>query len=207
VSPRPPEPWERQPNETEQAFAAFRAALELGPTRSNAKVAQSAGKHKSLIDRWSRRWKWQQRFAAHQATTVRATDDAHLEAAGRRGKRQAELTNLALEAQAAVTEEFMRRVEADSKLLRGMELPNLLSHMERSNRALERLVRADRLVNGMTTEQAGSVDEDRDAARARAERLEGVDLEEYLLGRADERALVEAEQDARIKTPNERNTP
>lgn len=50
--------WERQPNETAQAFEAKRKYLELGVGRSNAKVGQALGKSKALMDRWSKAWAW-----------------------------------------------------------------------------------------------------------------------------------------------------
>lgn len=53
-----PDPWEKQPNESAPAFEAFRTYRDLGPERSNAKVAQAVGKSKQLMDRWSRTHSW-----------------------------------------------------------------------------------------------------------------------------------------------------
>lgn len=50
--------WERQAGESAQAFEAKRKYLEMGVSRSNAKVGQELGKSKDLMDRWSRRWDW-----------------------------------------------------------------------------------------------------------------------------------------------------
>lgn len=63
-----PEPWERRPRETEPAWAAFQTYRDLGPgRRSTAEVARQSGKHKSLIDRWCKRWAWVARCREHDA--------------------------------------------------------------------------------------------------------------------------------------------
>lgn len=55
-------PWERQLNESTQAFGAFKAYLDMGDERSYAKVGQRLGKSKAIIDRWGSTWKWQERI-------------------------------------------------------------------------------------------------------------------------------------------------
>lgn len=54
-------PWDRQKDESEQAYEAFLAYRDMGANRSVAKVAQKCGKNKSLMDRWSSRWEWVER--------------------------------------------------------------------------------------------------------------------------------------------------
>lgn len=53
-----PKPWERQEQESAQAFQAFTMYRDMGAERSLAKVAQKVGKSKALMERWSRRWQW-----------------------------------------------------------------------------------------------------------------------------------------------------
>ena len=57
-------PWERQPDEGEEAFDAFDVYAKMGRDRSIAKAAVevvnssgSRGKDKSLLERWSSRHK------------------------------------------------------------------------------------------------------------------------------------------------------
>jgi hypothetical protein len=58
-------PFERQPNESNRAYAAFRAYLELGPDRSLAAVGAKLGKSKRQMEKWSKRWSWGARVIGH----------------------------------------------------------------------------------------------------------------------------------------------
>lgn len=57
-------PWERQKDESAQAFAAFLVYLNLGAERSHQAVSQQCGKSISLIGRWSRSNDWVERCRA-----------------------------------------------------------------------------------------------------------------------------------------------
>lgn len=57
--------FEQQPQESNKAFAAFVAYLGMGPERSLESVRQKCGKSARLIQRWSSRWRWTERVAAH----------------------------------------------------------------------------------------------------------------------------------------------
>ena len=61
---RTEQPWERQKGESAQAFEAFFLYLEMGGSRSLRAVSQELGKSKTLIDRWSRTYKWVERCRA-----------------------------------------------------------------------------------------------------------------------------------------------
>lgn len=51
-------PWERQENESPEAFAAFVAYRDGGPDRSQAKAAREIGKDPGLTNRWCTRHDW-----------------------------------------------------------------------------------------------------------------------------------------------------
>jgi len=60
-------PFEQQPRESAKAFAAFSLYLNLGPERSTAEVARQLAKSEQLIRRWSAKFGWTDRVAAHAA--------------------------------------------------------------------------------------------------------------------------------------------
>jgi hypothetical protein len=62
--------FEQQGRESNKAFAAFRAYLELGPQRSLAAVGQKLGKSKVLMERWSAKYDWPARVQAYMATVA-----------------------------------------------------------------------------------------------------------------------------------------
>ncbi len=57
--------FEQLPRESSKAFAAFSMYLSLGPERSLEAVAQKCTKSSRLIKRWSRKFDWPGRVAAH----------------------------------------------------------------------------------------------------------------------------------------------
>lgn len=61
---RPSDSWERQPDETSAAFAAFAAYRDMGAGRSAAKVGRELGKSRALLNRWSARYGWVARAEA-----------------------------------------------------------------------------------------------------------------------------------------------
>ena len=65
------EAWERQPGESAVAYAAFRAYLDLGPTRTLIAVARQLGKNRSLIYRWGEHHAWQTRAYVWDITRAR----------------------------------------------------------------------------------------------------------------------------------------
>ncbi len=77
--------FERQPRETAKAFAAFRAYLELGPERSLAAAGAKLGKSKVMMEKWSKKFDWPARAAAHGAHLALVEREAAEAAAKERG--------------------------------------------------------------------------------------------------------------------------
>ena len=73
-----PEPWERQLNESPQAFEAFAAYRDMGAARSTAKVSRQLCKSVSLMNRWSSEHDWVKRVAAWDAEKDRAAREAQI---------------------------------------------------------------------------------------------------------------------------------
>ena len=59
--------FEQQPRESAKAFAAFSLYLSLGPQRSLTEVAQKLHKSVTMLGRWSAKFAWTDRVAAHGA--------------------------------------------------------------------------------------------------------------------------------------------
>jgi hypothetical protein len=52
------------PNESPKAFSAFKAYADLGDRRSIRAVARKLHKSVTLLARWSKKFRWQERIAA-----------------------------------------------------------------------------------------------------------------------------------------------
>jgi len=77
-----PLPFEKQPRESAKAFAAFSLYLSQGPERSTAAVAKELAKSEQLVRRWSAKFGWTDRVAAHGAHLAIVEREA-IEAAAR----------------------------------------------------------------------------------------------------------------------------
>lgn len=75
-----PEPWERQPDESDVAFEAFTVYRDLGPQRSQAAVANQINRELSQMKAWSLKHRW--------VTRSLAWDD-HLDAVARNAMERA----------------------------------------------------------------------------------------------------------------------
>ena len=56
-------PWERQDGETEKAFSAFKAYLEM-EDRNICQLAKRLSKSRLLVDKWKQKYNWQERCIA-----------------------------------------------------------------------------------------------------------------------------------------------
>jgi hypothetical protein len=77
-----PLPFEKQSRESDKAFAAFSLYLSLGAERSLAVVAQKLHKSVTMLGRWSAKFDWPTRVAAHGAHLAIVEREA-IEAAAR----------------------------------------------------------------------------------------------------------------------------
>ncbi len=77
-----PLPFEKQPRESDKAFAAFSLYLSLGAERSTREVGKQLGKSEGLVERWAAKFDWRSRVAAHGAHLAVVEREA-IEAAAR----------------------------------------------------------------------------------------------------------------------------
>lgn len=59
-----PDPWDRRPGETDEAWKAFTTYRDLGPNRGITAVAKELHKSRTLIGRWSSKHQWVPRVQA-----------------------------------------------------------------------------------------------------------------------------------------------
>lgn len=67
--------WVRRANETNPAYGAFQTYLNLGPSRSLARVEETLGKSKQTICDWSSRHDWVERTLAYDRFIATADTD------------------------------------------------------------------------------------------------------------------------------------
>ena len=99
---RPARPWERQPDEPEQAYSMFLAYRDMGPSRTIRKVAHDLGIAPAASGQLCTRHNWAERCRAWDAHVQRIYDteiEAQVRAEGeRRGKALAALLGVSVEA-------------------------------------------------------------------------------------------------------------
>lgn len=177
------QPWDRQQGETEPAWHAFRTYLHQGPTRSLASVAQALGKSKTLMDRWSSRWRWVSRVEAYEQHAARDADEAFMRENRQRARRHAELAALHGEALAIPAREILSRLQKDPKLVERLDFSALVRLEATAARAYKQIVVTERLARDMTTENVGGHDGGPlGPAAQRAAAMSDDELAEKLLG-------------------------
>lgn len=178
------EPWERQPKETAVAFDALRKYLEMGPQRSHAKLAHALGKTKSLVDGWSKRYRWRLRSAAWDNAQAAHADEQRGEVTADVVRRHGEQLRLHMEALSLPGLELMRRYQENPALMRSLGLGELVKLTHSAARAAAQVVPMQRLTHGLSTDAAGEPDP-RAEMRERFQRMEPHELDAYLLGVED----------------------
>ena len=142
--------WERQQGESEKAFEAFVTYRDLGPARSLTKVSQELNKSRTLLGRWSSRWRWVHRTAAWEVEQDRFRRNAQLQEIAEMSRRHARQAQRGLGAVSDLQDTFLRRLQdsgqeafadlSDGDLMglamRGMRLIEPLSKVERKARGL-----------------------------------------------------------------------
>jgi hypothetical protein len=153
-----PLPFEQQPRESAKAFAAFSLYLNLGAERSTAAVAKELAKSEQLVRRWSAKFGWTDRVAAHGAHLAIVEREA-VEAAAR-GK-AAEWSSR--EQKLRETEWAMHEAAiaaAKKGLAAYMEKDKVYANLADIARMLEIASKLGRLATGLGTEGEGRKGDD-----------------------------------------------
>lgn len=91
----PPEPWERQEDETDKAFEAFAIYRDM-ERRTTRGVASQLSKSVALISRWSSTHEWVKRAAAWDAERDRIARQEQIDEIKKMRKRHADLASAML---------------------------------------------------------------------------------------------------------------
>ena len=151
-------PFEQLSKESAKAFAAFSTYLNLGPERSLAMVAQKLHKSVTMLGRWSAKFDWPARVAAH-AAHLAAVEREATEAVARLKsaewlKRQEQIR----EREWAMHEKALAAAERGLKAF--MEREKVYANLSDIARMLEVASKLGRLAAGMATDKTELTGED-----------------------------------------------
>ena len=150
--------FEQQPKESCKAFTAFALYLSMGAERSTAAVASKLAKSEQLIRRWSARWRWTERVAAHASHL--ATVEREATEAMARGK-SAEWLTRQQQIRECEWEMHEKCIEAARRGLKAfMEREKVYANLSDIARILEVASRLGRLASGMPTDKTEVTGED-----------------------------------------------
>jgi hypothetical protein len=150
--------FDQQPGESAKAFAAFSLYLSLGPERSLAAVGQKLGKSGALLERWSSRWRWPERVAAH-ASHFAAVERAATEALAR--GQAAEWLKRTEAVRASEWEMHEKCIAAARRGLAAfLEREKVYANLADISRILEVASKLGRLASGMATDRTELTGED-----------------------------------------------
>ena len=194
---RKPREWERQPKESEEAFEAFAAYRDQTPPRSVREVCKEVGKSNGLVTEWSRRDRWVARVAAWDREQDRVKREADLKGQVEMGKRHAAESAELQDALLMPAREMVRRYrEAQEKgedPFKGLSMLDLIKEATKAARVYAQVGVFERLSRGLSTtnvggHEGGPIEVEH---RERVEKMPRSELEAYLLGVDDGRAVAE----------------
>lgn len=128
-----PEPWERQPEETVKAYAAFCVYRDLGPERSLAKAGAVLGKNPGGLEEWSSKNDWVKRSAAWDAEQDRIARQAQLDEIVKMRKRHAKLASDMLTKAAKALDKIPEEEIKASDLSRMVDVASKLERLSRGD--------------------------------------------------------------------------
>jgi hypothetical protein len=143
--------FEQQPRESDKAFAAFKAYLEMGAERSTRAVGKQLGKSEGLIERWAARFDWRTRVQAHAAHLALVERKAAEAVAARYGADREKRRELEREDEWVLRTELM---EAGRKVLEKFRSGERGATLGDVARALDIAAKLGRLSAGMKVDES-----------------------------------------------------
>ena len=183
--------WERQTGESDESWEAFVLYRDMPAEgdgrRSTRAVARQLGKDRTLIGRWSAGHEWQLRVQAFDREQDARRLAEQAQAFRRAARRQGRALEAAVTAVLQPVEAYLRKLHEDGGPQRAFadwDLRELSVASREAVKLLPALVRAERLVHGLSTSKGETVaiDPERAAAEARVRDMDRGELDAYLLG-------------------------
>jgi hypothetical protein len=143
--------FEQQPRESDKAFAAFRAYLDMGAERSTRAVGEKLGKSEGLMERWAAKFDWRSRVQAHAAHLALVERGAAEKAAALFGADRAKRRELEREDEWVLRSELM---EAGREVLKKFRDGKRGATLGDVARALDIAVKLGRLSAGMSVDKS-----------------------------------------------------
>ena len=151
-------PFEQLPKESAKAFAAFSIYLNLGSERSLAMVAQKLHKSVTMLGRWSAKFDWPARVAAHAAHLAAVEREATEAVAQVKSAEWLTRQQQLREREWEMHEKCIAAAERGLKAF--MEREKVYANLSDIARILELASRLGRLACGMATDKTEITGED-----------------------------------------------
>lgn len=151
-----PEPWDRQPAESQDDFLAFTAYRNLGPKRTLAQVARDLGVSAGSVSVLSADGNWVSRAAAWDFYQERIFQAEMAEYTREMARRHVELATDSLEALRAPVDALVRKLEQDPDVFMEAfdikDLAKLMKLVQDSAKIMPSIMSAERLAAGQPTQ-------------------------------------------------------
>ena len=125
--------WERLPQESMKAYAAFFAYRDLGPDRSMAKAGEVLGKSQGLMEGWSAAYDWVKRATAWDDEQYRVARKAQMDEIKKMRVRHAKIAQKALDKVSAALDKVNPDAMTNADMARLMDVASKLERLSRGD--------------------------------------------------------------------------
>ena len=191
TKPAPLEVWEQQPDESAEAYHAFAHYRDMEPANRSLRIcAEELKRAVGTIGNYSGKYGWQQRVRSFDVENERIRL-AVLRADGIvASRRHAEVAKTHIAGLGKLTEELIARIERNPDMLQDLSDKTLIQLATAGARATPRLIVAERLALGLSSENVGGHDGGPLGDQNSASGMTDAELDAFLLG-ADAQAQLQ----------------
>src|SRR5690348_9192686 len=150
-----PLPWERQPGDSPQSWAAFVVYRDMGPARSIRAVCSDMGKDRGTIGLWSKRHGWRARVEEYDREMDRVKRLAMYDQAIRMGERHANEAMDIAKGLMVYPRALLKKLESDHTLIDSLsqeDAATLFAGVVQASKAWALISQAERVARGYSNE-------------------------------------------------------